>query len=78
MLTAESNGHLNVPVAQRTDFIAEIAQFSALPFMELPDELRIEKLPLENPPELKIRPLPESWRAQRKLSDVQTRSWTEA
>jgi superfamily II DNA or RNA helicase len=62
-------GDLRVPFEHRNDFIREIADFPVLPFIELPEELRVEKLTLTNPPELKIRAMPEStWRNQQKLA----------
>jgi superfamily II DNA or RNA helicase len=60
---------LRVPFKQRADFIAEIAQFPVLPSIQLPEELRIDVLTLEQPPELRIRPMPESrWRSQQTLA----------
>src|SRR2546427_5808286 len=62
-------GDLRVPFEQRNDFLHEIADFPVLPFVELPEELRIENLTLTNPPELKIGPMPESrWITQQKLA----------
>lgn len=64
-----SAGDLRVPFKQRDEFIAEIAQFPVLPSIQLPEELHIERLTFENPPELTIRPIPESnWRTQQRLA----------
>ena len=62
-------GDLTVPVAQRNDLLGEIAQFSVLPALDLPEELQIEKIPLESPPELKLRPSKDAWVVQSKLYD---------
>jgi superfamily II DNA or RNA helicase len=69
-LLRDNQNRLTIPVSQRADFLREIAQFPALPPMELPEELRIETRSLEAAPELKVRPLPNSsWSsARRKLT----------
>jgi hypothetical protein len=55
-------GELRVPFAHRDDLVHEIAEFPVLPSIELPEELRVEKLPLTNPPELQVRSMPpKSW-----------------
>jgi superfamily II DNA or RNA helicase len=54
-------GELTVPANQITDFMKEIGQFSSLPPLELPEELRIETRALCKPAELTIRPLQNSW-----------------
>jgi len=62
-------GELKIPQKQRNEFIAEIAQFPVLPSMNFPDELAMDQLTLEKPPELKIHPIPESrWRTQQRLA----------
>jgi superfamily II DNA or RNA helicase len=62
-------GDVRVPFKQRKDFIAEMAQFPALPSIQFPEDLHIEKLVLDRPPELKIRAMPESkWRVQQRLA----------
>ena len=64
-----SAGSLKVPFQHRDEFISEMADFPELPFIDLPEELRIEKFALTNPPELKIRPLEETrWRTAEKLA----------
>ena len=62
-----SAGNIKVPLGQRSAFLDEITRLSVVPPMELPDELRVENRALEHPPELKVRPLQESWRIQQKL-----------
>ena len=62
-------GELKIPQKQRNEFLAEIAQFPVLPSMNFPDELSLDQLTLEKPPELKIHPIPESrWRTQQRLA----------
>src|SRR5207249_2485507 len=53
-----SAGELKIPQKQRNEFLAEIAQFPVLPSMNFPDELSMDQLTLEKPPELKIHPIP--------------------
>jgi len=61
-------GELRIPLKQRNEFLAEIAQFPVLPSMNFPDELAMDQLTLEKPPELKIHPITESrWRTQQRL-----------
>jgi superfamily II DNA or RNA helicase len=64
-----STGSLRVPFQHRDEFIGEMADFPELPFIDLPEELRIEKFALTNPPELKIRPQEQTrWRTAEKLA----------
>ena len=62
------SGDLQIPIDHKREFLDEIAQFSVLPPIDLPPELSIENRALRNPPELKIRPLSDSWRAQQRLA----------
>jgi superfamily II DNA or RNA helicase len=53
-------GSLNVPASHGGEFAAEIAQFPALPPMEMPEEFRIEDGVLSGPHELRIKALKNS------------------
>jgi len=65
-------GELTVPASQIGDFMKEIGQFSSLPPLELPEELRVESRLLRKPAELTIRPLQASWSTQQILGATVT------
>lgn len=52
---------LTVPPAQRSYFIQELAQFPALPPLDLPDEVRIAEAALQGLPHLRIRAGKPAW-----------------
>ena len=54
------SGALTVPASHGGDFAAEMAQFPALPPMEMPEEFRIETGVLSGPHELRIKSLKNS------------------
>ena len=53
-LLLRRTGDLAVPFANRLEFMAEIAQFSVLPSIELPEEITIHPGRFANPPILRI------------------------
>ena len=53
--------HLHIPLKQRTDLIAELAQFPEPLPMDTPNELRVEYREFARPPHLTIRPIKQSW-----------------
>jgi len=60
-------GPITVPATHLNELLDEIVQFPSLPPADLPDELRIEPRTFAGPPHVKVRPIVDSWRAQKHL-----------
>ena len=61
------SGPITVPATHFSELMEEFVQFPSLPPSDLPDELRIEGRTFAGPPQVKVRPIQDSWRAQKHL-----------